>query len=192
MESYIKMLSMHKPLPYLLVLGVVLSLLPSGLAQSKGLPRFEDYPVTGVFNGKPGAPKIGNEIKDKDAEEIKEAYSYEKHPNFAGRFVVIDWACGSPCKTMAMVDAKTGDVFVPPITWGEGLNNPKSFYLPVLTYPGDVSQNPELEYRLDSKLFIIKCNEGNKESPYTFYFLWQGNRWELLRKAALPKTREMN
>jgi len=184
--------TLPKPFPHLLVLGVMVSLLPGGLAQSKRLPRFEDYPVTSVFNDQPAAPKIGTEIKDKDAEEIKEAYSYEKHPNFAGRFVVIDWACGSPCKTMAMVDTKTGNVFFPPITWGEGLQNPKSFYLPVLTHQVDVSHNPELEYRLDSKLFIIKCNEGNKESPYTFYFLWQGNRWELLRKAALPKTREMN
>jgi hypothetical protein len=36
--------------------------------------------------------------------------------NFAGRYVVISWGCGSQCVLMAIVDAKTGIVYDPPLS----------------------------------------------------------------------------
>ncbi len=151
---------------------------------SQSPPQFEDYAVKETFVGKLAPIILPKEIKPHDAEEIMEAYGYQKGPNFAGRFIIVDWACGSPCKTMTVVDAKSGNVYYPPITYWEGLNA-HSYFLPFLTYPGQVSQNPKLEYRVNSKLLKVKCNDGRKERPYTFYFLWENSRWTLLLKVPI-------
>lgn len=165
-----------------LIICLMMSTWTSSPAQR--IPRFEDYPVRDIYVGALVAPQISESIPKRDAKNIGESYSYAQGPNFSGRFVIIDWACGSPCKTMAIVDAKDGNVFFPPITYHDGLQA-RSFFLPFLTYPGDVSQNPEIQFRLDSRLIIIKCNDGAEERPYTYYFLWDNNRWTLLRKMPL-------
>jgi len=161
-----------------LIICLMMSAWTSSAAQM--IPRFEDYPVKDIFVGALAALQIPEAIRKWDADRMRESYSYEEGPNFSGRFVVINWTCGSPCKTMAIVDAKDGNVFFPPIT-DEGLLA-RSYYLPNLTYPGDVGQNPEIQFRLDSRLLVIKCNDGAEERPYTFYFLWDNDRWTLLRK----------
>ena len=95
---------------------------------------------------------------------------------------VIQLGCGAPCMRMAIVDARTGDVFYPPISIsGVGA---RSFDLPLFTLRDSVPQNPEVQFRLDSSLMIIKATPGAQAS-YTYYFLWRENRWVLLRRVAL-------
>jgi hypothetical protein len=79
-----------------------------------------------------------------------------------------------------LVDARTGDINYPPIT-NEGVAVP-GFDLPYLTL-GLLPQVAELEFRLDSKLMVVKAT--TKRSSYTYYFLWQGDHWTLLRKIPL-------
>lgn len=47
--------------------------------------------------------------------------------NFAGKYVVIIWGCGSQCVMMAVVDTATGIVYKPPLTdqdfWHVPLDN---------------------------------------------------------------------
>jgi hypothetical protein len=158
-------------------------------------PRFDEYPVTAAFTGTPASPKIVPSSKQ-DMEKIRNGVEKgwgvfhgnveKKGANFAGHFILIQWSCGSPCLGMAIVDAKTGDVFSPPDT----TNCNVSFnLLQNLTYPGQTPQNPEVQFRIDSNLLIIKSDSpGFPELPYTSYYLWQGNRWTLLRKAPLRKV----
>ena len=158
-------------------------------------PRFEDYPVTAVFSGTPASPKIVPSSKqdmDKIRNGVEKGWGVfhgneEKlGTNFAGHFILIKWSCGSTCLEMAIVDAKTGDVFSPPDT----TNCNVSFnLLHNLTYPGKATQSPEVQFRVDSNLLIIKSNSfGFSQLPSTSYYLWQGNRWTLLRIVPLQKT----
>jgi hypothetical protein len=53
----------------------------------------------------------------------------QKGPNFAGSLIVIQWGCGAPCLRMAIVNARTGEVYSPPISInGVGV---QSFDLPL-------------------------------------------------------------
>ena len=151
-------------------------------------PRFEDHPVTSTFSGKAASLQMPSSIEPRDADAIREAYSKAPHPNFAGNFIILDWPCGTLCSAMALIDAKTGDVFFRPTKY-TGIKTTRSFYLLNLTYPGKVSQNPELQFRPDSSLLVIKSNDSEVlKRPYTFYYLWQGNRWTLLREVPLQEV----
>jgi hypothetical protein len=154
------------------------------------LPRFEDYPVTTVYRGNPASPKIVTSSDKLDMEKIRNGVEKgtgvfhgseeKKGPNFAGCFTLITWSCGSSCLRMAIVDSKSGDIFSPP----DAGNCIADFNLPNLTYAGQAPRNPELQFRLDSNLLIIK-NNARTSLPYTSYYLWQENRWTLLRRAPL-------
>lgn len=163
------------------------------LAQNPAhLPRFEDYPATDVFLGKPALldlTKPWTQMYAADIQDgVNDAYgpnSVDKGPNFAGNLVVVIWGCGAPCLRMALVDARTGEVYYPPITFeGDG---PENFDLPVLTPTHSVSQNPEVQFRKNSRLMMIKAtpSESGRHPSYTFYFLWRDGKWVLLRKVPL-------
>jgi hypothetical protein len=104
-------------------------------------------------------------------------------PNFAGNMIVIQWGCGAPCLRMAVVNAKTGDVYSPPITATAG----DRFSLPLLTVGNDVSRNPDVQFRLNSNLMIIKATpvESSSHPSFTYYFLWNRDHWTRLRRDPL-------
>ena len=75
--------------------------------QGTALPQFEDYPSTEVFTGGPapvvvGSARYGRMFRTRIRDGAR------KGPNFAGRFTVVVWGCGSSCQIIAVVDAKTG------------------------------------------------------------------------------------
>jgi hypothetical protein len=171
----------------------------SGHAQDRlRLPRFEDYSVTEVFTGKPATPKLVTPQDQSYADQIRDGVENgygvfrdskeQKGPNFAGNLIVIQWGCGAPCLRMAVVDARTGEVHYPPISF-EGVGKP-SFDLPLLAPDQSVGQNPEIQFRPNSSLMVIRAtpNSNQPSHPsYTFYFQWKQNGWTLVRK--VPFTR---
>ena len=87
---------------------------------------------------------------------------------------------------MAIVDAATGKIHLPPIS--EGL------FLPIIppASPGDPDQCPPwgaaiLEFRPNSKLMIVKANPDPRHGRinYTHYFLWENDHWRLLSRVPL-------
>lgn len=83
------------------------------------------------------------------------------------------------------MDARTGNVYYPPISFnGVGA---QSFDLPLLTIGDSVPQNPEVQFRPNGGLMIVKATSSQSEShsSYAYYFLWRQARWTLLRKVAL-------
>jgi len=109
-------------------------------------------------------------------------------PNFAGHMIVIQWSCGAPRLMMAVVDAQTGSVYNPPISFdGIGTQN---LSLPLLTLGHRFSSNPEVEFRLDSSLMVIRATPKQTEQhpSYTYYFPWQDGGWKLLRRVLLREN----
>lgn len=101
-------------------------------------------------------------------------------PNFAGHYIVIVWGCGAPCLMMAVADAETGAVYSPPLS-----ARLRGLTLPLLAPANSAPSDATIEYRLNSKLMIVKATP-NADRPsavsYAFYFVWEGDRWKLLRR----------
>jgi hypothetical protein len=98
-------------------------------------PRFEDYPVARIFKGTPAPVDLRSHPQARSFRTRLHAGA--KHgPNFAGHLTIVTWGCGTSCRQLAIVDAKTGGV-----TFG-----------PLYTV--------EVEFRLASRLLIVNTPES--------------------------------
>lgn len=93
---------------------------PSSSSAGMALPRFADYPADDKFTGNPALPDI------KSAPNVRKFTSRIREgartgPNFAGRYTIVDWGCGSDCQAFVIVDAKTGAIHSPAFTSSRGL-----------------------------------------------------------------------
>ena len=99
-------------------------------------PKFEDFLVHNIYKGAT-APV--------DLHSNPEARTYRtrlregaKHrANFAGRYIVVDWGCGSNCQVYALIDAVTGRVFD-----GSGAERGADFRLDSSLFIADPAQRP--------------------------------------------------
>lgn len=152
-------------------------------AWSQPAPQFSDYLVKEIFKGTPAAPQLltaeGRRYRSRIREGVTKGGDYafdgggQPGPNFAGHYIVVRWGCGSPCTMMAIVDAITGKIYDPPM--GNGFQ---------MSGLGGGPWLPDTRFRLDSRLMIMTpC--PNMGPVWTHYFLWQDNRWALVRKIPL-------
>jgi hypothetical protein len=130
-----------------------------------GVPRFSDYPVNESYSGKT-APLVFTREARMYRTRLREA-AREK-PNFAGHFIVTTWGCGTECVTGAIIDARTGRVFMLPFTlccWG-----------------ADVDEKFEpVEFRRNSKLIIFSGARNEKEGDNaTRFYKFEKNRLALV------------
>ena len=159
-------------------------------AQGSGgpIPRFEDYPLQQIYNGVPTLPKIVTPSQRRYRTSIREGVEKgwgvlhdgrEQHrpgPNFAGKMIVVQWGCGAPCLMMAMVDAVTGEIYSLPLAIDDTLA------LPLLCIGNSVGRGPEVKFRQDSRLMVIKATPDyskRNHHSYSHYYLWRDNRWSL-------------
>jgi len=160
------------------------------------LPAFEDYRVNEAFNRTPHPPilvtpeqrmfrtRIRAGVEKGWGVRINGAWGTEQNtpgPNFAGHYIVIVWGCGTGCIQMVVSDADTGALYAAPISDG-------GFALPMLLFPNSPGGAAETEWRRDSRLMVIRATpHANLPDavPYAFYFLWEGERWRLLRRVGI-------
>ncbi len=81
----------------------------------------------------------------------------DRPANFAGRYRVVTWGCGSGCFGGAILDKKDGAVWELPFAAHRRFG---TIYDP-------------LQYRADSRLLVVTGNL-NEERDGTFYFVWDG------------------
>lgn len=72
------------------------------------LPQFEDYPAE-PYTGETHFARICSEKDWMFRTRLRRAA--EQPPNFAGRFHLAMWGCGTDCQMGAAVDVTTGEVF---------------------------------------------------------------------------------
>ena len=153
----------------LVLLLSVAAAYPQQPGQSGALPRFEDYPATNTFRGKPAAPRIdsakyGRTFRTRLREGARQG------PNFAGVFTIVIWGCGSSCQHVAVIDARTGRLSQQILPTSNGV-----------------------EYRLDSRLLIADpvrpgdpsldhCASCGTPAAY----VWDGSRFEPVGKGPHP------
>ena len=148
---------------------------PEACAQSRGartlrrVPRFEDYPVREMYKGPVADVRLDSRRARMFRTRLRE--DSRSGPNFAGRYTVVIWGCGTGCAQMGVVDSTTGRVYFPPVEYMD---------IPDMEDAEARSQ----WFRMDSRLLRITQNFYDGMGSYTaYYYLFEGGRFRLLRKA---------
>jgi len=70
---------------------------------------FSHYPASGAIHEPYAEPKVD---ASPEASKFRTVIKLGSNgaPNFAGRFRVVEWGCGSPCHSFALVDKESGDI----------------------------------------------------------------------------------
>jgi hypothetical protein len=139
-------------------------------ATTSASPRFDDYPAREVYKGRI-APVI---LDTKRARMFRSRLREDSRQgaNFAGHYTVVFWGCGTGCAQLAVVDAKTGRVYWPPID-----------YVDIPVSPEDAA-TPHPNFRPDSKLLVLtRSHYDGRGGRTAYYYLFDKNRFRLLRRA---------
>jgi len=132
-------------------------------------PQFGDYPVKEIYKGRVARVRLDSPRARMFRTRLREGS--RSGPNFAGHYAVVIWGCGTGCAQMGVVDSKTGRVYFPPVEWMD---------IPDM----EDEQSRSKFFRLDSKLLVITKSNYDMERSYTaYYYLFDKNRFRLLRKA---------
>jgi hypothetical protein len=125
------------------------------------VPRFEDYPVRERYIPPIAEPRLVNHEQRRYRAAIangvrkgfgvlhKPEGTERRGPNFAGRYIVVQWGCVAECLEYAIVDAKNGTIYQPPV-------------------PGShiaCFDSGMLDLRVDSRMMVVKtkCAMGDNE-----------------------------
>src|ERR1044071_985780 len=135
-------------------------------AQSR-IPRFRDYPVSETYRGKT-APLVLTRDDRIFRTRLRWAAQNLK-PNFAGRYILTTWGCGTSCLMGAVIDARTGRVH-----WWD---------FSICCWGYDVDENFQpIEIRLDSKLIIFSGARNEKEGDVgTHFYKFESGRFVHVR-----------
>jgi len=118
---------------------------------------FARYPAPAPYKGKPAPPKLTTRSQRKLRTVLRQGA--QKGPNFAGRYTIVEWGCGSNCVVFAVVDAANGNVYdrdMPP-TNGQYLCG--------------------LSYKLESKLFVVEKSSTPNGNCEAQHYTWNGSRF---------------
>jgi hypothetical protein len=149
-----------------LVLLILAACLTNTSLAQKGVPQFKDFPAREQYRGQPHAVVLAGEAR-MFRTRLREAAKGK--PNFAGHYIVVTWGCGLACMEGAVIDAKTGRVYMLPAT------------LCCWTSMADDNFNP-VEFRLNSKLLIFSGARNEKEDDIgAHYYKFENNRFVFLR-----------
>lgn len=153
-----------------MVLPLVASIVVTPLqAQITELPEFEQFPVSEIYKGTPAPVNLNSHP---EARRFRTALrnGAKQGPNFAGHYTVVMWGCGSSCQVVAIVDAKTGSVYMPGVIAEAGA-----------------------KYEIDSQLLVVNPPEditdvyGNNPPDWlkSQYYVWENNQ---LVEIGLPES----
>jgi hypothetical protein len=135
---------------------------PKNKVNPGSAPAFADYPVTDVFEGKT-APLIFT--SESRTFRSRFGAAAKDSPNFAGKYIVTTWGCGTDCLMGGVIDAKTGDTFMIP------------FSICCILEASD-GDRQKVETRKDSRLIIFNGLLNEKESETKrHYYLFENNKF---------------
>jgi hypothetical protein len=149
---------MRTCLALVLLTVVFIASLSAGLAA----PKFSDYVVTTKFAGKPVPPVLSTPRARMFRTELRRQAA--TGPNFAGHFTLARWGCGAGCVYVAVIDASSGEVFMPELSFET-----------VAARPGREACHHGSDFEIDSELFIAQGQIRDKVGRH--YFRWKEGRF---------------
>jgi hypothetical protein len=147
-------------------LAGLLAVIALGAAGAQTAPRFADFPAGAVYRGKAAQPVLDTRDKREYRTRLREGMTDAK-PNFAAKYVVVTWGCGTACVLGAYVDAATGRVTMLPFSlsgWREAFDG----FKPVDT-------------RADSRLVIFSGMRGEEGVNGRHYYVFENGRLKHLQ-----------
>jgi hypothetical protein len=148
-------------------LAVVFVVVGTSFGASREI-RFDEFPATNIFRGKPAEPELKNNPQARQYRTQLRTQT-ANGANFAGHFRLVSWGCGNACKSFAIVDCKSGRVYF------------KKDLPQVKARPSEAAV--AFDFRIDSKLVIVRgalIEDGGFE---TNNFLWDGKQLTLTRNS---------
>ena len=139
------------------------------------MPSFADYAAT-AYKGRAAALKLTTRQARGYWTRLREGA--RRSVNFAGRYKLHTWSCGTGCLQTAFIDAKTGDAFFPPELNGF-----------IACYYGETpveSLEEALKFERGSRLIVMSgypTSERDKPEPKKglYYYEWDGKGLKLVR-----------
>ena len=147
----------------------------SSFAQDGAAPEFDDYAAP-VFKGRAAALKLTTPQARGYRTRLREGA--RRAVNFAGRYKLHTWSCGTGCLQTAFIDAKTGDIVFP-----AELNG----FIVCFYQPEAVNDLEDaLQFRKGSRLIVMSgypYSERGKDAPKKglYYYEWTGAELKLVR-----------
>jgi hypothetical protein len=169
-----------------LVARILILLLAASRLQStaqtaeEGAWTFQKYPAKIGFTGKPAKPLLVTPLEHMYRTQIRE--QAQKGPNFAGRYTLAEWGCGSPCVQFVIIDANSGTVYDSGELVGCANRN---------------GLEAGIQFRLDSQLIAATGSSGINVSSKevgcgTNYYRCDGKRINLVHFEPWPKSDSHN
>jgi hypothetical protein len=153
-------------MPFLVLPLVASAMLTTVSAQTAATPpQFQQFSVSRIYRGTPAAVNLNS---NPDARRFRTALrdGAKKGPNFAGHYTVVTFGCGTSCQSLAIVDARTGAVYMTQVTADVGA-----------------------KFQINSQLLVVNPPENitraDPPSVTPRYYVWQNNR---LRQIYPPKS----
>ena len=145
------------------------------LAQGGAPPDFGGYAAP-VFRGRAAALKLTTPQARGYRTRLREGA--RRAVNFAGRYKLHTWSCGTGCLQTAFIDAKTGDVFFPAELNGF-----------IACYYGSPPVNDleeALQFREGSRLIVMAgypYSQRGKDEPKKglYHYEWTGTELKLVK-----------
>ena len=138
----------------MVLIGLFVAAVVAGSPASAPAGAFAKHPAPAVYAGRHTPLRLVDARSRRFRSVLAEAY--DRHIDFAGRYVLVEIGCGAGCIDIAALDARTGAV-----RW----------------FPTSVSDWPNafpdpLEHRTDSRLLIVhgRLGERGGDGPHAFVF----------------------
>jgi hypothetical protein len=138
--------------------------------QRADVPTFEQNAVN-VSSAKP-KPIVLSGNKDAKMFRTRLRKSLKGGVNFAGHYIFAHWGCGSSCVHGAIINTLTGIVYFPAELAGIGIG---------IGVGGVEIADKPLQYRKDSKLFILSGYAADAKESGVTYLVWEGTHFRLAK-----------
>jgi hypothetical protein len=119
-------------------------------------PIFKDYSATENFSGTPAPVNLASHPQARTFRTVLQQGA-KQGPNFAGKYTLLTWGCGTSCQMVGIINAETGSVYM-------------------LDSPAEAG----VKFQLDSRLLIVNPPENLFENKpdwlQTRYYVWDGTK----------------
>jgi hypothetical protein len=130
-------------------------------------PRFADYPVAKLSHIRVAKPKVPKNWDEDVRLRLLDTVGTSSRANFAGRYFMAVWGCGSACVTGAIVEARTGRVYA----------------LPTVSSWFEVHDKFEgIDFRHNSHLVVLSGQRSEKKGDMgQHFYVWENGKLRFLR-----------
>ena len=157
---------------------------------SSALPRFDRYGVASVFHGLAAKPQFESAPSYPDGDpKFRDAVLDEvsRGVNFAGHYAIVQWSCGSGCRSIAVVDVATGAMY-------RQMPYHSLLVGPFRSDSGALKQCEGLQFRVGSRLLIAEGCFDTADGPGKGYcgreyFEWRDGRFVTIRSVRRKENR---